>query len=233
LLLLLIVICSPLSSSQGHLFDSGLINNILDELESFPEIKFSLANLDGLSLPPSPPLPPHTSPSSVRPNVSGHSVPSHVQFQITGPQERVKYVSDHIAALAEKNKSADAQISFDTAASKATGSTTLRVESPRRVLLLGSGRVCAPVVKMLGGHDNVFITIASDVESQARDLMSLVHPSKCSYEAIRFPQDDYKLGRLVASTDVVISLLPATMHYKVTFPLLSVSSSLHRFSVWI
>jgi glutamyl-tRNA reductase len=130
----------------------------------------------------------------------------------------VKYVSDHIAALAEKNKSADAQISFDTAATtaSASGSTTLRVESPRRVLLLGSGRVCAPVIKMLGGHDNVFITIASDVESQARDLMRLVHPSKCSYEALKFPQDDYKLGRLVASTDVVISLLPATMHLKVS-----------------
>jgi glutamyl-tRNA reductase len=148
--------------------------------------------------------------------VSGHAVPSHVQFQITGPQDRVKHVSDHITSIAENNKSADAQISSQTTTpGGATSSTTLRVESPRRVLLLGSGRVCAPVIKMLGGHENVFITIASDVESQARDLMSLVHPSKCSYEHVKFPQDDYKLGKLIASTDVVISLLPATMHPKV------------------
>lgn len=153
----------------------------------------------------------------VRPNVSGHSVPSHVQFQITGSKDRVKHVSDHLAAIAQKNKSADAQVTFETTSKKSDASATFRVESPRRVLLLGSGRVCAPVIKMLGSHDNVYITIASDTESQARDLMKLVHPSKCSYVSLKFPQDDYKLGRLVASTDVVISLLPATMHPKVIF----------------
>ena len=140
-----------------------------------------------------------------------------MQIQITGSKERVKYVSEYIVALAAKNKSADAQISIEAAKSTAPSVTDLRVVSPKRVLLLGSGRVCAPVIKMLGEHDNVFLTIASDSESQAKDLMKLVHPSKCSYTALKFPQDDYKLGRLIASTDVVISLLPATMHIKVFF----------------
>lgn len=162
--------------------------------------------------------------SIVRPNVSGHAVPSHVQFQITGSKDRVKHVSDHLLSIANKNKSADAQVTFQTSSEKVDASSpTVRVESPRRVLLLGSGRVCAPVIKMLGAHENVFITIASDVESQARELMKLVHPSKCSYVSVKFPQDDYKLGRLVASTDVVISLLPATMHPKVISLLLSSS----------
>ncbi len=172
-----------------------MINAILDELESFSDIKFALANLD------------------VRANVSGHAVPSHMQIQITGSKERVKYVAEYISEIAKKNKSADAQVSLDT---KTTSPITeLRVVSPKRVLLLGSGRVCAPVVKMLGSHENVFLTIASDSESQAKELMGLVHPSKCSYAPLKFPNDDYKLGRLVAATDVVISLLPATMHTKV------------------
>lgn len=143
-----------------------------------------------------------------------------MQIQITGSKERVKYVSEYIVALAAKNKSADAQVSLETSKVTAPSVTDLRVVSPKRVLLLGSGRVCAPVIKMLGEHDNVFITIASDSESQAKDLMKLVHQSKCSYAPLRFPQDDYKLGRLVASTDVVISLLPATMHTKVNYSII-------------
>jgi len=183
---------------SGHLFDSGLINSVLDELEGFPDIKFSLSNLD------------------VRPNASSHAVKSRVEIQITGSKERVKEVCDHLTSIAEGVSAADADVTADTSTkSTSSSSAEIRVMSPRRVLLLGSGRVCAPVVKMLGEHENIHVTIASDVESQARDLMSHMHPSRCSFASLRMPDDDNKLDQLVHATDIVISLLPATMHAKV------------------
>lgn len=147
----------------------------------------------------------------VRPNSSSHAVPSRVQIQLTGGKEHVEEVVAHIKKLAEGIADADAQVTSETADS-APVNAEIRVMSPRRVLLLGSGRVCAPVVKMLGQHENVHVTIASDVESQARDLMRLVHPSKTSYASLRMPTDNDKLGNLISATDVVISLLPASMH---------------------
>jgi alpha-aminoadipic semialdehyde synthase len=139
-----------------------------------------------------------------------------VQIQVTGGKEHVSEVVDHITAMAEGHANADAQVTSETA-SGAPASAEIRVMSPRRVLLLGSGRVCAPVVKLLGQHDNVHITIASDVEAQARDLMKHVHGSRSTFAQLRMPHDNEKLGQLIASSDVVISLLPATMHTMVRY----------------
>ena len=151
----------------------------------------------------------------VRPNASGHAVKSKMQIQLTGSKDHVQQVIKHITDIAEGHARADAQVQADTVQASQP-SADIRVVSPRRVLLLGSGRVCAPVVKMLGTHENVHITIASDEESQARGLMKLIHPSKSEYTSLRMPHDNDKLGSLIASTDVVISLLPASMHTMVS-----------------
>lgn len=134
-----------------------------------------------------------------------------MQIQLTGGKDHVSEVVKHITAMAEGHAKADAQVTSDTTAN-APANAEIRVMSPRRVLLLGSGRVCAPVVKLLGQHENVHITIASDVEAQARGLMALVPASRTAFAQLRMPHDNEKLGHLIASSDVVISLLPATMH---------------------
>lgn len=88
----------------------------------------------------------------------------------------------------------------------------LRVISPKRIVLLGAGRVAQPVLKLFSSHENVHITVASDNETQARALMSCVHSSKTTYRQLIMPRDNDKLDTLVKDSDVVISLLPATMH---------------------
>ncbi|CAE7457430.1 AASS, partial [Symbiodinium microadriaticum] len=79
----------------GHLFDTGLINSILDELERFSDITFSLSNLD------------------VRPNASGRAVKSKMQIQLTGSKEHVQQVLERITAMAEGHQQAEAQVEAD------------------------------------------------------------------------------------------------------------------------
>lgn len=114
---------------SGHLFDSGLINNVLDELEAFKDtIQFSLTNCD------------------VRPNLSSHDIPTNIEIQVEGAKDQVREVCEHITTIIENfDSSADATIY--TAHSSETGgaapglksSAEIRVTSPKRVLLLGSG----------------------------------------------------------------------------------------------
>ncbi len=93
--------------------------------------------------------------------------------------------------------------------------STINVFSNRRVLLLGSGRVAHPVVKLFGAHEDVHVTIASDDEAGARVLMQGLSDSKVAYKNFSMPRDNHKIGSLVKDADVVISLLPATMHMPV------------------
>lgn len=115
---------------SGHLFDSGLINNVLDELESFKDkIKFSLTNCD------------------VRPNMSSTPVPSHIEIHVEGSKEDVKEVCDHVTSLIDNfHESADATVYTahsseiaDSATPATKSAAEIRVTSPKRVLLLGSG----------------------------------------------------------------------------------------------
>ena len=85
-------------------------------------------------------------------------------------------------------------------------------------LCLSSGRVCAPVIKLLGSHDNIHITIASDSEAQSRELLSMLPPSHASYAPLIMGangEGTEMVNKLVRGSDLVISLLPATMHMQV------------------
>lgn len=60
---------------------------------------------------------------------------------------------------------------------------------------------------------NVRLTIASEDQGQAVNLLKKLDDSeRGSFEQFRFPQDNSKLQSLISDCDLVISLLPATMH---------------------
>lgn len=83
----------------------------------------------------------------------------------------------------------------------------------RRVLILGSGYVAGPVVKHLGARSDVEVLLASDKGAEAERVAGLArHGARVHVLDINDPQ---KLGALVAKADVVISLIPATMHLPV------------------
>ncbi|CAM9276121.1 unnamed protein product, partial [Ectocarpus fasciculatus] len=183
-------VLTQLFEMRGHVFDSGLLNRVLDELDDYAdEVTYKISKC------------------VVRPNTSSGALPSNVTLALTGSAENLRRVEDRIRRKVESHPNAAGSITL-----QGSVEARLQVSSMKNVLLFGSGRVCAPVVKMLGAHENVHIKIASDSEKQANELRSHIDASKSSFESVRMPEDMDKLGDLMQGCDVAISLLPATMH---------------------
>ena len=85
--------------AQGHLFDSGLINTLLDELESLtqtpeavasqPPLQFTISNID------------------VRPNETAGPVPSRLLLEIVGEESVVRRAVSVVEEKVKENERAD------------------------------------------------------------------------------------------------------------------------------
>eukprot|EP00899_Mesostigma_viride_P017439 jgi/Mesvir1/25697/Mv01893-RA.1 len=91
----------------------------------------------------------------------------------------------------------------------------------RRVLLVGSGRMCWPILDYLsrcelplekGGHAAVDTTVGSNLMQEAQALIANI-PRTRAVELDATNPDE--LRRHIAEADVVLSMLPATMHVPV------------------
>lgn len=183
-------VLTQLFEMRGHVFDSGLLNRVLDELDNYADvISYKIAKC------------------VVRPNTSSGALPSNVTLALTGSAENLRHVEDRIRRKVESHPNAAGSITL-----QGSVEARLQVSSVKNVLLFGSGRVCAPVVKMLGSHENVHIKIASDSRQQADALRRHVDSARTSFEQVQMPSDMDKVGDLMRSCDVAISLLPASMH---------------------
>lgn len=172
----------------GHLFDTGVINQVLDLLDEDESIEYNVSNVD------------------VRPNKSSGAQHSRVHLVLKGADEkRVTRVAERISAIVNNHPKADGSVII------AEKLHTVKVTAPRTVLLFGSGRVAKPLVKLFDTLGDVNVVIATDDESQARDLMSVM-PGKSRFQKYRYPEDNGSLSKLIKESDVVVSLLPATMH---------------------
>ncbi|KAH8993244.1 Saccharopine dehydrogenase-domain-containing protein [Lactarius hatsudake] len=79
----------------------------------------------------------------------------------------------------------------------------------KRVLVLGSGMVAGPAVDELAGRPDIELIVASNLLQEAEQLVA-VHPNA---SALFVTMDDQtRVSQLVKESDVVISLLPATLH---------------------
>jgi saccharopine dehydrogenase-like NADP-dependent oxidoreductase len=85
--------------------------------------------------------------------------------------------------------------------------------TPKRILLFGAGRVAMPVAKFFAQQKNVMLTVATEHEDQAQQLLDCF-PTKDRglFHRFRYPHDNHELPELVKQCDIVVSLLPATMH---------------------
>lgn len=177
---------------RGHLFDSGLINKVLDLMDNNPDVFCKVTNLD------------------VRPNTTSGSVPSRLLLSLSGDNEKVSQVINKIKLLIDATPKAEGVMNTTTK------NEILSVTTQRRVLLFGSGRVAKPVIKLFNQHKDVHITIATDDQTQANELISCIDgDGRGAFVSYKFPQDNEKLSNLVSNSDIVISLLPATMHMPV------------------
>ncbi|KAG8740070.1 hypothetical protein FRC10_004790 [Ceratobasidium sp. 414] len=109
---------------------------------------------------------------------------------------------------------APSQVVGGSAASKpvgtpATSSVSQGPPGKKRILLLGSGMVARPAVEVFLGREDVQLVVASNNLSEARALVQS-HPNA---EVVLLDVSDRgRVAELVSGADVVVSLLPATLH---------------------
>jgi saccharopine dehydrogenase (NADP+, L-glutamate forming) len=82
----------------------------------------------------------------------------------------------------------------------------------KRVLVLGSGLVSGPMVKDLARHEDILLTVA-DADLGKAERAVLGHP-RARAAAVSI-EDASRVAALVGEADLVVSLLPFTLHPKV------------------
>ena len=80
---------------------------------------------------------------------------------------------------------------------------------PRRILVLGAGRVSRPLVRYFLGQDDCRLTLATLVQADAAALLD-GHPHGSAREID--VTDPAQPEALIRDSDVVISLLPYRFH---------------------
>lgn len=178
---------------EGHLFDSGLINHILDLVEQY-ECSFVFEECF---------IPCKSS--------EGCPVMSRASIRVTG-QVNVDFVSlsKKIRDLVDAIHAAQATlIVYDS------GNKLADVTDPedRKILILGSGMVSKSVVDLLGRSKNRLITVASNDEDAARRVAQVARRGR--HASFDVKNDLKQLSGFVKQADLVISLLPAPMHQNV------------------
>lgn len=179
----------------GHLFDTGIINKILDTIEhssaSAHIIDFHVGK--------------------------DRSTPTELRLQVFasggGTMESLTPVLEEIVRLAASmgvRVSAGGEGSYmhDSVAAK-TVPRSVTVPA-KRILLLGSGFVSGPVVEYLLRRVSNQVTVASMIKAEAEALA----PGHARVHVVQLDvfKDTDKLRSMVGAHDIVISLVPAPCH---------------------
>lgn len=186
-------------SLSGHLFDSGLINQVFDVVENL-ECGLQLEQCI---------FPPHSAVDHAK---------SSVLLRVTSEDEsvlgRVEWKIRRLADLIENAEALVARV--DHCKSASIKEATVSVEDLRKshkVLLLGAGRVSKSMVEYLDRKGDNTIVVAADDESAARTVASA--SAKGKHVCIDIEYDRTGLSDLIEESDVVVSLLPAPMHPRI------------------
>ncbi|XP_022657573.1 alpha-aminoadipic semialdehyde synthase, mitochondrial-like isoform X3 [Varroa destructor] len=83
----------------------------------------------------------------------------------------------------------------------------------KKVLCLGAGYVSAPLVEYLCRDNNIQMTVASAIQKEAEDLAGLYPNAEAT--VIDVTESVNGLSNLIKENDLVISLLPYSLHSKV------------------
>lgn len=197
---------------EGHLFDTGLINQVLNLIEDH----------DGGF---------HLVDCNVRPNLgvedSGESNVSNaiVQISMSG-REALDAIITKIRSLAELTPGAKATITelpdfCGTDYSKTHGSVakedaathkSVSSSKKRKIVCFGAGLVAAPLVEYLSRDQENEIHIVSGIDSELKVMMRKISRRNVKSHVVNVSEDAACVDKLCAEADCVVSLLPATMH---------------------
>ena len=189
-------------SLEGHLFDTALINQILDVIEQygtgldFKECFF----------------PPQTVRATSKSNVVMKISAAH--------DEALSLIEQKINTLVQVIERADATVIRLDKPVVDRGGTGPQVpvgrarvepmQSEKRILLLGAGRVSKSFVDYMGRSANAIITVVSEKEEEAREAARAA--ANGQHMALDVVNDVHRLSAMIEDSDVVVSLLPAPMH---------------------
>jgi alpha-aminoadipic semialdehyde synthase len=251
-------VVSMIISLEGHLFDSGLINQVLDVLEinqcSFEFLECNVQCLVKSSAILKISITNHNSDAE-----SNSTMLEDVQTKIIALVDAIPTADATLDRLDDERSSMNGMVNKNkaiigkssggsgyniTTASSSNGAVYVEDNGSdnnnKTVLLLGSGRVSKSVVSLLtGGGDNTStinnrkynIIVASNDEDEARDVIESSVSSSVSSSSLssgargrgrrgRYEKVDIMNGHgsgrlqdlIVNESDIVISLLPASMH---------------------
>ena len=215
---------------RGHLFDTGLINNILDLLEE-QGCSFFVVELD------------------VRPNdLMGDNAPvssADVQISTEGGRddlEKILHLVETLVNVTPKSEAELTELPWDycggnfertlhgendmisqkdsaggnylrPAATSSTQHAFVTEEKNENVLVLGAGLVAGPAVEYLARKPGRTVTVVSGAPGESNKLKtSLGNPLNVVPMTLDAVQQADEVLNQIAKSDAVVSLLPATMH---------------------
>ena len=185
-------------SLEGHLFDSGLINQVVDVIEQM-EAGLEFGKCE---------FPPHSAATTAKSLVL-LNITARDDQTLTAIEERINLLVDVFQKAQASIYRVDAPGEPNT-----TGQAkVLGTKREKRVLLLGAGRVSASLVSYLGRSKDVKIVVASDDEKEAALVASKA--SNGTSVGLDILGDTHQLPGLVEESDVVVSLLPAPLHGRI------------------
>lgn len=175
---------------EGHLFDSGLINQVLDLIEKY-ECSFEFTEC--------------FVPQRVKDDTA---VKSSAVLKVTGSVDvDFSQVAKKIHDLVGVIETADATMKVFNQDNKPAYDQDMEEKT---VLLLGSGLVSKSVVDLLGRSKDRLVIVASNDEDDARSIARVARRGR--HASLDVKNDEKGLVDLIKRSDIVISLLPAPMH---------------------
>ncbi|CAI5728818.1 unnamed protein product [Peronospora destructor] len=198
---------------EAHLFDTGLINQVLNLIENHDD-GFHLVNCD------------------VRANIgaenSGGGAILNAIVQISmKDRDALDAIITKIRSLAELTSGANATVTNlpNTNFSRSHGAvvrkdaarnttTDVSVSSPkkRKIVCFGAGLVASPLLEHLSREQGYEVHVVSSLESEVKGIMHKIARRNIRPHAVNVVEDAVSVGKLCAEADCIVSLLPATMH---------------------
>ena len=215
---------------RGHLFDTNLINQMLDLIES-QDAAFKVLQLD------------------VNPNASSADLltsSAEIQVSVPGGRKELDILMEKIESLAALTPLAEATVTvlpwdycqgdfsatleaappMERQASTTEGPamsygrdggnpTSAAKTSLHDVLVLGAGLVAQPAVEYLSRATGRTVTVASAVPHEAQKLARALGRPNVIPLTLDAQKDTQELHKRISDARVVVSLLPASMHVPV------------------
>uniref|UniRef100_A0AAV1VLI7 Saccharopine dehydrogenase (NAD(+), L-glutamate-forming) n=1 Tax=Peronospora matthiolae TaxID=2874970 RepID=A0AAV1VLI7_9STRA len=202
---------------EGHLFDTGLINQVLNLIEDH-DGGFYLVDCD------------------VHPNVGAgdiHDVAvSNAIIQVSmADRDDLEKIIKMIRALAELTSGSNATVTElpdlcgtdfsktrgaivrkDSATNTTTDVSVSSLTKKRMVVCFGAGLVASPLVEYLSREEGNEVHVVSGVESEVMEMMRKITRRNIKPHVVNVAEDAVRVDMLCAEANCVVSLLPATMH---------------------